>query len=357
MGRDAYMGGLPGVYWYPDRYAQQAESFFKAYELEHAVECSSPPATEFQPRAERTCRFCGRRRPFTTFTDEAHMISALLGNKHLLSDSECDECNAVFSKYESHLANFLGVSRTLLSIKGRDKIPKFKSPDKQFEMESWIDGSAGPIVELMRSEGNHPSIQFDRASDIVTVTVKKQSYQPIAVYKAFLKMALSCLPEAYVKEYQQAVNYALGNQGIVTGGFTYLLKYTMSYTFMYEKPVVMIFKKRDPGTALFTHIFVLFALNSIFEIPVPLYEKDAHLYGGQVNLLRIPPLFTNDYAFPIETIKSQTYNLSSHDLMKDDMDSFSFNMPLSGLPENFDTSLIKGVNFSGRYPIPPPAQL
>jgi hypothetical protein len=367
MARNEYMDDLPEAYWFPDKFALLGENFFKAYKVEQAVECPPSALEGLKAKALRICRFCGRRRPLVRFTNDAHIIPELLGNHHLISDFECDECNQLFGKNESQLANFLGVSRTLLSVCGKEKIPKFKSTDKRFEMESWVDPVQGVTVEAMRSEGNHSSFQFDEAADIVTVSVKKHPYRPLAVYKAFLKMALSCIGENYVDRYRPALNYLLNDTtSLIAGGFNYLVKYTMSYNFSYEKPVVLIFKKRDPNAALFSHVFVLFALNNIFELPMPLYSGDSNLYGGRVDLLPIPPLFSNHYVFPVETILQSVHDLSSLDPKKDDLDSFSFKMPLSRLnvpgytdpvtgvvvSDHFDPSLIKGVTFSGRYPLP-----
>jgi hypothetical protein len=368
MARNEYMEDLPAAYWYPEKFAAVGEAFFKAYKLEHSAECPPSAMTGLKPKDLRTCRYCGRMRPFVRFSNLAHIIPELLGNRYLVSDFECDGCNELFGKLESQLANFLGVARTLLSIEGKENIPKFKSTDKQFQMESWVDDLQGVVVEAMRSAGDHSSFQFDEDTGTVTVAVKKHSYQPMAVYKAFLKMALSCIPEEYVSRYKYAFNY-LGNTGagLVAGGFAYLVKYTMSYNFIYEKPAVLIFKKRDPEAALFTHIFVLVALNNIFEIPIPLFDGDQALYGKKISLLKIPPLFSNGYYFPVETILQTTHNLSSFEAVKDDYDSFSFHAPLDQLkvlaytdtvtgdlvPEHFDPSLIKGVIFSGRYPLPP----
>lgn len=71
---------------------------------------------------------------------DAHIISELLGNHHLVSNFECDVCNSIFGNYESDLANFLGITRTIQSVKGKkNKIPKFPSYDNQLKAESKLD--------------------------------------------------------------------------------------------------------------------------------------------------------------------------------------------------------------------------
>jgi hypothetical protein len=62
------------------------------------------------------CRFCMRIFPEVTFKNEAHIIPKSLGNKYLLSKHECDECNALFAKYDDNLAKHLAMYRAFLGI-------------------------------------------------------------------------------------------------------------------------------------------------------------------------------------------------------------------------------------------------
>jgi hypothetical protein len=62
--------------------------------LEQIVLCPTESIKRtLKPRRERVCRFCGLGADKTKFNKDAHAIPELLGNKHLLSDSECDACN------------------------------------------------------------------------------------------------------------------------------------------------------------------------------------------------------------------------------------------------------------------------
>ena len=42
---------------------------------------------------KRCCLFCGKMEPEASFTQKAHAISESLGNKSIVQNEECDECN------------------------------------------------------------------------------------------------------------------------------------------------------------------------------------------------------------------------------------------------------------------------
>lgn len=50
-------------------------------------------------KEDRVCRFCKQKYPSVKFNSVAHTISEALGNKKLITNDECDECNSYFDKY------------------------------------------------------------------------------------------------------------------------------------------------------------------------------------------------------------------------------------------------------------------
>ena len=49
-------------------------------------------------KEDRVCRFCKQKYPSGKFNSIAHTISEALGNKKLITNDECDECNSYFDK-------------------------------------------------------------------------------------------------------------------------------------------------------------------------------------------------------------------------------------------------------------------
>jgi hypothetical protein len=82
----------------------------------------------FGKRNLRTCRFCSRPQADVNFEQVAHAVPYFLGNRHLISEDECDDCNKYFSEtLEDHLAKLLKPILSMEKIKGRNGMPKYKS--------------------------------------------------------------------------------------------------------------------------------------------------------------------------------------------------------------------------------------
>ncbi len=356
------MDGLPPEYYFPDRFTKEADKFFRLYRVETLVGCPSKKMVGLKLKSQRICRFCGKTGANITFKKDAHVFPELIGNKYLISDFECDECNLIFGRYEDNFSKFLGMSRAMLSVKGKEKMPKFKSADARVEVESESNLVSGVTVSANRFTDD-TSFSFDENTGMFTVSGKKQSYVPLKTYKALLKMALSCLDEKYVHGYSHAFEFLRTSKFDYTaGGLAQIYKYTFPYSFCYERPVGLIFKKRDPDGRLFTHIFVLFALNGIYELAIPPRQEDMRYFkpGESMSIPLCPPLFTNAYRFPTESIQISAINLSSGELLRDEVDSFSIMRQPGDLIEGayvhpetgevlqgaINLSNIKGINFT-----------
>ncbi|MCZ7607038.1 MAG: HNH endonuclease [Planctomycetota bacterium] len=77
---------------------------------------------------ERLCRVCGRKAPVVKFRTEAHVIPRSLGNRWLVTQQECDECNGRYGReHDDELAKMLLPMLALLRIPGRNGPPAFKA--------------------------------------------------------------------------------------------------------------------------------------------------------------------------------------------------------------------------------------
>jgi hypothetical protein len=72
----------------------------------------------------KICRFFRRSYPDVTFNEIKNAKPLALGNKNIITNFECDECNAIFSKYENDMMEFIKLYRVSLNLKGRKGIPK-----------------------------------------------------------------------------------------------------------------------------------------------------------------------------------------------------------------------------------------
>ncbi len=143
----------------------------------------------------------GEKYPFANFKNDAHIIPELLGNKYLISDFECNECNLKFGRYDDHLAKFLGISRTLNEVRTKEKFASFKSVDKKLKAGK-SSLAAIPGIEISSSDDIDNPIDFNFATGAGSVNVKKQSYRPLHVFKSFVKMALCCVKHSEISSYK-----------------------------------------------------------------------------------------------------------------------------------------------------------
>ncbi len=79
-------------------------------------------------RKNRICRFCKMgEKDGKKFKKKAHAFSEALGNKTIILNEECDNCNEKFgSNIEKDFIQYLDVYRVFFKVKGKNSIPKLK---------------------------------------------------------------------------------------------------------------------------------------------------------------------------------------------------------------------------------------
>jgi hypothetical protein len=73
------------------------QSFLAAYAVDRVMIPPDEAIRKFIQRDQRTCRFCGKHHDASIFQKDAHIIPHFMGNKYLVSNFECDDCNSSFS--------------------------------------------------------------------------------------------------------------------------------------------------------------------------------------------------------------------------------------------------------------------
>lgn len=205
-------------------------------------------------RTNKICRFCGKSEPEVKFGNFAHAISNLLGNTILGTNYECNTCNSKFSRLlENHLAAYLGIWRTLMNIKGKKGVPEYKDHNNQGRVFT-----KNNRINVVVSEENSV-FKIDNEKKEVTVISKKDTYIPIAVYKCFVKMALSVLPDDEIKHVHWAIEW-INEENHKESKFEF-------------KPL-MLLNAYTPGILPYDNISVLvFRRKKIFEFKIPLIYK------------------------------------------------------------------------------------
>lgn len=159
-------------------------------------------------KSKRVCRFCGKKSPEVTFKSVAHAVSEALGNKEIVLNEECDDCNNKFgSKVEIDLIEYLRFYCVFFGIKGKEKIPEIKRPD--FPVTE--DGKNFAIkndegVKLEYFHANDP----EKTEDTFPLKLALRSDKEIIaqnVYKTLCKYALSVIGSEHIPAFKETIKW------------------------------------------------------------------------------------------------------------------------------------------------------
>lgn len=257
------------------------------------------------------CRFCGKDKENDgeTFPHNGHAISELIGNKSLFLDNECDTCNQKYGrKLEDQFAKYLGPARTIAQTIGKKGIPSYKNNDGTFR----IDVTKTEVLIQDVVDSGRAKIYEDHVDFHLT----KQTYTPIAAFKALVFMALSIMPEDEFKAFKDTVDWIKEESHEIS-------KYNMSD---YASHVIERFvpgpkplpiqafvarRKRNVYDAPYC-FFVLEFDNFSFQIMVPCPEKDGVLWGQKITTFVFPSTYDifeqeyKEYGYAGLTIKDMS---------------------------------------------------
>lgn len=248
----------------------------------------------------RHCNFCNRDYPETTFRNAAHLLSRMIGNTDLYSTFECDACNQKFSLFETDLASFLGLGRSITGLKEERLPPGF--PGVGLEAKSIL--FKGKKLLVIHKENAERNIEEGSTK----LQYQKPSYTPANIYKLFLKCALSVLPQdEVVSDFQLALEYLQGDK-VLTGAHINIFRFSLTI----DMPLhVYIFKKKTVTDKLPLYVASFYFDNLVMTIPVLLHRDDLVNLSRPIEMPAAPPYFV--YGNEIDKIEPSflTRDLSS----------------------------------------------
>jgi hypothetical protein len=240
------------------------------------------------------CRFCGRQNPEVSFRRVAHAIPELLGNKKLFSRYECDTCNTFFGcGIENDYGNWSKPMRTLTGRKGKNGVPTHKGGGEtgwrierkknQFSINAGEDEHSRPFV----ASEDHRVIDF---------ALKGDPHRPMAVHKAFVKMALSILPERELPNFRQALAWIMNSdhREDVPILAPALVTFTPGSAPIDGIKVGVICRKEDAPDAVPYAFLLLSYGNESFQVILPSPERDAAFEGKELTLPPFPQPLSPD---------------------------------------------------------------
>lgn len=262
------------------------------------------------------CRFCNEIEPNVTFKEKTHLIAELLGENDIISHDECDTCNKKFGAYESHLAVFARPNLTLLNIKGKKSVPEFNSRGEG-------ENSLNPQTTTILSEsenvrkvflGNMADYCVDEELKIASIRFRQTPFNPLKVYKAFVKIGLSLLPIEQRDSHENSFLWLLDQHETIdyirTAFITTLKtkKFKIPFASLYQANRLFENDVEYPN-----HILIVGFANLIFQIYLPFSKEHMQIHNNSKSLsIEIFP------AFLLEELIPDKFEFSSIDLSIDE---------------------------------------
>jgi len=307
----------------PTEYQMQMDFLLKIYEQKCFIGMYDNKLT-LKHKHQRTCRFCNKSYPDVKFSNRAHIIPELLGNKNLLSDFECDSCNSRFGKYENDLANFLGPFRTAAAVKGKNGVPKYRSTDNQLTITKSHDNSVE--VAMNDDPENHISVE----GDVIKIQSKSNPYKPINIYKSFLKSAISFVDDDEIGFLSNTIRFLSDDS--YTANEEYDSLFTMVQNFIpgniHEDIFVLYYKKRPdyieyPAPSL---VFMFYIKNLVLQLVIPFHDMDYALCDMDSDnaFYTMPPLLMDSWIKENGRPFTGYLNLNKCEVIKNDDQVFCF---------------------------------
>lgn len=236
------------------------------------------------------CRFCQKESPEVSFNKKAHAISEMLGNKNLFSNNECDQCNEFFgNELENDLGKYLGIIRTLTQINGKKGVPSYKTKDKKARIDLTNKGFV--VQQVIGKEF------LDIDNKCITFTFERESYTPIKVYKALVKMALSLLAYKFLENFNETFSWLKDDseKSIYLNMKDYasvIIERFIPGPRPFNLTVKGFIRKEEQFLGPY-YYFILEFGNFSYQIMVPCRKKDQKIYGKKIDF----KIFPNEYDF------------------------------------------------------------
>lgn len=261
------------------------------------------------PTPAVTCRFCEKSIPEVSFKKEAHALSELIGNRQLVVTDECDDCNSLFAEsLEDHLGKFTKPYRVLGQVKGKKKIPSYKTPAQL----SRIDFEQGKGISIAERQDDQ-FVELIEDENRLKIKFILEKHIPAAVYKALVKMALSVMPTSELHEFKLTKRWIRHRDHAVPflSPLQALVTFVPGPKPFVDTTAILLRKKSTSTTAELPYcMFIVSFGNLQLQIMVPaLSDRKGNDGPSQIIIPRSPAPFNK--AWPFGAPRTAIFDLTS----------------------------------------------
>jgi hypothetical protein len=228
------------------------------------------------PKDERVCRFCQKGHPEVKFETKAHTIPQQWGRCKPINLFECDDYNGQFSKWETDFGDYFLINRALIGSKKKKGYPKYKtksstqiesiSPDKldlsESDREKVIKKIGKDKFVILIRQGNIEEVK--REGNMIYFNLLRKPFRPINVYKVFLKIGLSLIPEIDLPKFTFLLKLLNSDREIPKekedsfSGFSIIHSQFSTFKSIFEFPIVSLYKKNVQSSNFIERVMVIF---------------------------------------------------------------------------------------------------
>ena len=252
-------------------------------------------------RANRSCRFCGRSEPNASFRNKAHAIPEALGNKSLFTNYECDDCNHLFgTTIENDLGAYTGPDRVFGRVRGKRGFPSLKQHGTS-ERPWRVDVDEG--VLHFTEYDDDPLVETVHERNRAELVVTRDAYTPIAVFKAFVRIGLTLMPQDELASFRDALDWIRETGHACRGPLRLPATDTFQPGPMPNDVIGAAVLRRKAGVGNVPYAFlVLIFGNRQYQVCIPSAVQDRELFGTAFQMAALPTVFGVDpaeYGHPV----------------------------------------------------------
>ena len=234
------------------------------------------------------CRFCHKSKPEVTFSKDAHLVPAFVGNKTLFSRYGCDGCNERFSKFEDGLAKMTMGDRAISQVPKRKGFTPLKPQGKK---SSFVREATRVVIKQYLDEG---VFTIDKENSQLVISYDTQPYRPLGVYKALAKMAYGLLPKVELSNFEELRLWLL-EEDVASRKIYGHKSHWCFHTFVpgpspFPQPIIAVLRRKADVVAPYLMFFLAFG-NWTYQIFVPCPKMDSVLANKQFNAVVYPHVY------------------------------------------------------------------
>lgn len=250
-----------------------------------------------------TCRFCGRSKNEVKFSDKCHAVPEFLGNKKIITKNECNNCNHKYASIlEDDLSKFTLPTRLLTRVYGKRGIPEYKNKSNNSHMN---------FKDTFKVIGDESFVKIDKKNKKIQLKFDIQTFTPIKVYKALVRIALNCLPKVYFDKFK-LINWLENDKDLngVTEFYTTAINLFIP-TIAPSFNLCLFIRKNNTANVPYCQMVLQFN-NNFIQIIIPFLNEDKHLEN--VSEVLIYPFYI--FNKKQDNIKVKLINLSDRNKRK-----------------------------------------